>query len=253
VRKAILVPALVLAIAGLAVSFSRTAVAAANPAVPAAEEQGIPRVLLVTGGHDHDASFYTVFEERRRLFRTNVDPHPVAFRRELRKHYDVIVLYDSVSTVPDNQKKNLQDFVEAGKGLVVLHHAIVDFPDWPWWYREVVGGKYLLKAEEGLPASTYKHDVEFLIEPVGEHPITAGIRPFRIIDEGYKNLWISDKVKVILKTENKQYADGPFGWISPYPKSRVVYLKLGHDRKAHDNPSYRDLVTNAILWAAGKK
>ena len=49
------------------------------------------RVLLVTGGHDHESSFYGVFEGHRDLC-VNVDPHPVAFRNDLRKSYDVLVL-----------------------------------------------------------------------------------------------------------------------------------------------------------------
>ncbi len=65
-------------------------------------------VLLVTGGHDHEASFYRVFEDDRR-FRVNVDPHPVAFRNDLRKRYDILVLYDSVQELPDRQKQNLRE------------------------------------------------------------------------------------------------------------------------------------------------
>ena len=53
--------------------------------------------------------------------------------------------------ISDAEKTNLRDFVEAGKGIVVLHHAIADYQDWEWWYKEVVGGKYLLKPEGSMP------------------------------------------------------------------------------------------------------
>ena len=52
-------------------------------------------------------------------------------------------------------------------------------------------------------------------------------------------------------------ADRPEGekavaWIGPWEKSRVVVIQLGHGREAHENPKYRELVRNAILWSAGK-
>jgi type 1 glutamine amidotransferase len=65
-------------------------------------------------------------------------------------------------------------------------------------------------------------------------------------------MWISPKVKVLLKTNNPT-SDGPVAWISPYDRSRVVYIELGHDHLAHQHPGYRTLVKQAILWAAGRE
>jgi uncharacterized protein len=161
------------------------------------------------------------------------------------------VLYDFSQELDDNGRKNLQDFLEGGKGLVVLHHAIADYQSWPWWYQEVVGGKYLLKPEGSMPGSTYKHDEDLLVRPVGSHPITANIGPMHIRDETYKGMWMSPSNKVLLQTDNPT-SDGPVAWISAYPKSRVVYLELGHDSAAHRNPAYRALVRNSILWSAGR-
>ena len=72
-----------------------------------------------------------------------------------------------------------------------------------------------------------------------------------IIDETYKGMWISPDVKVLLKSDDPT-SDGPVAWISPYAKSRVICIQLGHDHLAHDHPMYRNLVKNAILWAGGK-
>jgi type 1 glutamine amidotransferase len=64
-------------------------------------------------------------------------------------------------------------------------------------------------------------------------------------------MWISPENKVLLRTDDPT-SDGPVAWISPYQKSRVIVIQLGHDRLAHEHPAYRDLVKNAILWAGGK-
>jgi type 1 glutamine amidotransferase len=242
---------------GFQVSLARGAEWAATGAVtiPAKwtmdpKDKNAVNVLLVTGGHDHETSFYEVFEHMRDI-RVNVDPHPVAFRGDLRKRYDVIVLYDMIQDLPEAQKKNLQDFVEAGKGLVVLHHAIASFQNWPWWWKEVVGGRYLLAAEGDAPASTYLHDVDLQVRVVGKSPVTKGLPPVKIIDETYKLMWRAPGVQVLLETEHPT-SDTGLAWISPYTKSRVIYIQLGHGREAHENAWYRQLVRNAILWSAGR-
>ena len=160
------------------------------------------------------------------------------------------MLYDMMKSIDEKRRTNLRNFVESGKGVVVLHHAIGDNADWPWWYEEVVGGRYLFEPVNGK-ASSYKHDEAQTISITAEHPITKGLGTFRILDETYKDMWISPKVKVLLRSNNPT-SDGPVAWISPYEKSRVVYIQLGHDRNANLNPKYQQLVRNAIRWAAGK-
>lgn len=236
---------------GFVASFRR-GVAWAAGGVPAMALAAAPvRALVVTGGHDHDPAFYSIFDNEPGIAAT-VNPHPTAYRGDMQKRVDVLVLYDMVQEVAEEQKQRLEAFVEAGKGVVVLHHAIASFNNWEWWWREVVGGRYLLKPDGGQAASTYKHDVELNATPVGEHPITRGVPPMRIFDETYKGMWISPKVKVLMTTDEAT-SDGPLVWVSPYEKSRVVYIQLGHGREAHVHPGYRKLVTNAIRWAAGRQ
>jgi type 1 glutamine amidotransferase len=207
----------------------------------AAFAQAPLRVMLVTGGHDHAPSFYSVFAEQKDIV-TNVNPHPIAYKNSLVK-YDVVVLYDMVDDLPDSQKAHLKAFAESGKGLVVLHHALVNFQNWPW-YRETIGGQY-------LPTSTYSHDEELDIDISGDHPITRGLGKFHLNDETYKGMWISDKSTVLLRTNNST-SDGPVAWVSPYTKSRVAVIQLGHGPSAHNNPQWRTVVHNAILWAGGR-
>jgi type 1 glutamine amidotransferase len=209
------------------------------------------RILVVTGGHDYEASFYTLFEGQADLIWTHAATSKAAFASDIRRTCDVLVLYDMSAELEEKGRANLRDFLESGKGVVVLHHAIADYPSWSWWSKEVVGGKYLLKEEGGMPASTYKHDEELFVRPAAQHPIVSGIGPMHLWDETYKGMWISPDVQVLLKTDNPT-SDGPVAWISPYQKSRVVYVQLGHDSAAYRYSAYRTLVRNAIFWTAGK-
>ena len=111
-------------------------------------------------------------------------------------------MYDFTRDLDDTCKKNLRDFVESGKGVVVLHHALLNYQTWPWWYEEVVGGRYRLSPEGKIPRSSVKNDQQIFVTPQGEHPVTAGIAPFHITDETYKQMWISDRVRPLLTTDN---------------------------------------------------
>ncbi len=208
------------------------------------------RVELVSGGHDHDGTIYGVFEGRADM-RVIVNPHPDAFRDKVLKDTDVVVLYDTIQSLPEARRKNAEQFLQGGRGLVVLHHAIADFQDWRWWWQDVVGGRYLLNPDLGMPRSTYRHDQEMLVTPVGKHPITAGLGSFYITDETYKGMWHSPKAIPLLRTDH-DLNDPVVAWISPYEKARVVYLQLGHDRLAHQHPVFRELVHRCVLWAAGR-
>jgi len=215
-----------------------------------ARDPGAVRALVVTGGHDYDTEFYTLFEGKWLNWKHAVS-NVEAFNSDIRDKYDVLVLYDLSAELNQTGKDNLRSFVESGKGLVVLHHALADYNSWNWWWNTVVGGRYVLQAEGETPASTYLHDVELFVRPTGSHPVTDDIGPLHLRDETYKGMWISPKVKVILETDEAT-SDGPVAWISPYEKSRVVCIQLGHDRLAHLYPAYRELVKRAILWSAGR-
>jgi uncharacterized protein len=208
------------------------------------------RLLLVMGGHEHEISFYEMFTGNPD-YQITVDPHPKAFRGNMSTSYDVLVLYDLADVTEAAERAALRQFVESGNGVVVLHHAIADNQDWPWWYEEVVGGRYLLKAQGSQPGSKFKHDVEMEIRPAGCHPVLTGIGPFRILDEAYKQMWVSPRVQPLLVTGAPEN-DRVVAWISPYEKSRVVYIQLGHGSSAHRNPIYRRLVQNGIAWTAGR-
>jgi hypothetical protein len=210
-------------------------------------QAGVVKAVLITGGHEHDADFYELFDGYEELDHLPVDTSANAFKKDLRGKYDVVIMYDFSRDLDDAGKKNLRDYVESGGGVVVLHHALLNYQDWNWWDDEVVGGSYRLTS----PSSSVKNDQQIFATPAGKHPITAGIAPFHVQDEAYKNLRMSPKIKPLLTTDNPT-SDTNLAWVGPLEGARVVAIQLGHGRSAFGHPSYRALVHNAVLWAAGK-
>lgn len=229
-------------------------VAAATVGSLHAAPSGSVRVLLVTGGHGHEPSFYSIFDaqadsDAQPRMTVNVEPHPFAFRSDFTRGYDVLALYDMVQfdEIEEARRRNLQKFVESGKGVVILHHALCSYNSWEWWWRSVAGVRYLQKPDGAQTASTYRHDENLRIRPASDHPVLAGVGPMEFVDETYKRMWMSPTNKVLLTTDNPT-SDGPVAWVSAYEKSRVVVIQPGHGREAHLHPGYRRLVRNAVLW-----
>ncbi len=223
------------------------------PAVlgPPAPSADAVKGLLITGGHGHEAAFYSLFNGHKDIDWLPVDTAANAFKKDLRGKYDVIIMYDFTRELDDAGKKNLRDFVESGKGVVVLHHALLNYQTWTWWSEDVVGGRYRLQNEGQSPSSSVKDDQSIDVTPTGAHPVLRGIDPFHITDEAYKNLYMSPRIKPLLTTDNPT-SDTNLAWLGPCATSRVVAIQLGHGHSAFGHPSYRTLVHNAILWAAGR-
>ena len=218
---------------------------------PSGPSPGAVKALLITGVHDHEAAFYSLFSADKDIDWLPVDTAANAFKKDLRSQYDVIIMYDFTRDLDDAGKANLRAFVESGKGVVVLHHALLNYQTWTWWSEEVVGGRYRLQREGQNRSSSVKNDQQIFVSPAGSHSILAGIHPFHIEDEAYKNLYMSPRIKPLLTTDNPT-SDTNLAWIGPGEKFRVAAIQLGHGHSAFGHPSYRRLVHNAVLWAAGR-
>jgi uncharacterized protein len=224
------------------------------PHPPANTASNAVRALVVTGGHSYPTALYSVFEGMEGIAWKHAVSQTEAFKSDLRDKYDVIVLHDYSEQLGAKEQENLRAFVESGKGVVSTHHAIVDYTNWPWWYEEVVGGKYFTQTAGAHEKSEYKEGVAFVSRPAkgsGGHAITRGIGPIVTRDEAYRKMWFSDKITVLMETD-EPLNDRPVVYIGPHPKAKSVYIQLGHEEETLRHPAYLKLVRNAILWAAGK-
>ena len=216
------------------------------------------RVLLVHGGHDFETNqFLQVFRDNPEVKLTVVQ-HPAAqawFKPERAREYDVLVFYDMWQSISDEAKADLVALVKQGKPLVALHHCLGSFQKWDE-YANIIGGRYHLDKwlDHGVekPGSTYRHDVDFKIHVADPaHPITRGVADFAIHDETYGGFEVKPDSHVLLTTDEPSNGRN-LAWWKTYGAARVVYLQLGHDHQAWDNPNYRRLLEQAIRWAARK-
>ena len=254
------------------------------------------RVLLVTKGHPFDkTAFFGVFDANPEIVWTHVE-QPAAqwlFHPERAAGFDVIVCYDMpgieftggdppvrFEEPPPWYQEGLQALLEAGKGLVMLHHAIAGWPTWPG-YAELVGGRFhyqpaVLRAVD-YPDSGYRFDVRHRVELLDvDHPICQGVAPsFDITDELYLFPVFDDDVVPLMRS-TYEFVDANFysadhairgrrntnegwrhpegsnlvAWVKHAGRSPLAYIQFGDGAETYADANYRRIVANAIRWAA---
>jgi type 1 glutamine amidotransferase len=250
----------------------------------------------VTKGHPFDAdAFFAVFDANAAITWTHIEhPDALALVEPVRAaDFDVFVMYDmpginftrsdppaEFPSPPDGYAEAFRSLLDAGKGMVFLHHAIAGWPAWEA-YAHIVGGRfhYQPAALDGVeyPDSGYRHDVTHTVEVLDpDHPICAGIGDtFTITDEVYLFPVLEHEVQPLMRSRHT-FTDTAFfsadrairgrrddrtGWTHPpgsnlvawtkqVGSSPIAYIQFGDGPATYADPNYRRIIANAISWAA---
>lgn len=211
-------------------------------------------VLVIAGGHSFDTlSFQRMFDEMESLdYDFILQPEANRFLTETEDFkYNVLVFYDMWKTISEQEKNAYLRMCDKGVPMLFLHHSLVSYQQWPE-FEKLIGGKYVEPPKtEPLPASelsTYKHDVWVDVRiPDKNHPVTRGMKDFRIFDEVYGNYRVGAKVVPLLVTSHPE-STPVIGWENRYKNSRIIYLQPGHDKNAYADENYRRLILQSINY-----
>jgi uncharacterized protein len=254
-------------------------------ALPLAAQNSIPlfkkgmiRALILSGRNNHD--WRTTTPQLRKLlldtgrFDVRVNEEPAGMTGETLAAYHVVVLDYNGPRWGAISERALEEFVQSGRGLVVVHGASWAFnglpvladhhvptsiiePPWPE-YRRMIGGVWSLDP----PATGHAPRHEFTVKIVDrQHPVTRGIEDFTVNDELYHNMRMEPDVHVLAAAfddpANKTSSgvagtgkDEPILWTVAYGKGRVFHTTLGHDVAAMSAPGFVATFTRGAEWAA---
>ncbi len=255
-------------------------------------------VLVIAKGHPYERdAFMAIFDDLPGIACSLVE-QPAA-QKLMTRHgmagFDALVLYDmpgldfsapgaprAVAPDPEFQQGFL-DLLDAGKGVVALHHAIAGWPAWPE-YAQLLGGRFLYSPatlrDTPRQDSGYRHDVPHQVRVLDEtHPIAAGLpATFPLTDELYLFEVFDDLVEPLLASSHTFTQDNFYsavqavsgqmfsntgwshpegsnliGWTKRARNSPLVYLQPGDGPATYNDPNYKRLIENAIRWAASAK
>lgn len=178
--------------------------------------------------------------------------------------------------------RDLEAMLDAGVGLVVVHHALASWPTWDGW-AEAVGGRFLYAPGElggthwpssGTCRARYCAHV---VDP--SHPVCAGIGDLQLDDEPYLCPVFEADIVPLLRGDFDRdprrfvstyehvvvggamapdCAGHPRGsdlvaWATSAGSSPIVYIQPGDSAATFALPGYRRLVTNALQWVASPR
>ncbi len=225
---------------------------------------------VVTGGHSYDVPNF------HRLFRAmdGVDAYVqpmddfAASPEAVREAYDAVVFYTMLRGLPQTKEElawwqgdhraALEHLGTTPQGIVMLHHAILGYPEWPLWRKWV-----------GVPDpkfESYHFDETVRSEiAVADHPITAGLAAWEMTDETYVAAGPGGHSHVLITTDHPKSMRA-IAWTrepggvpergerrSGHPSGRRVFCyQSGHDSKTWQEASFRQVLRRGILWAAGR-
>jgi type 1 glutamine amidotransferase len=206
------------------------------------------KTAVVTGGHAFDVlHFHQFFRDL-----SQVDAYIQhleewsASSEQIRDSYDAVLFYFMPTEGPaagGREKAALEHLGESKQGIVVLHHAILAYPDWPLW-DQVVGIQDR--------RFDFYEDQEMRIEVVDpDHPITGGLQGWQMIDETYAMNDAGPDSEVLL-TIDHPHSMRTIAWTRHHKRARVFCLELGHDDRAWSDPHLRTIVERGLQWVSGK-
>lgn len=252
-----------------------------------------PTLLVVSGGHPYDEEAFNALLLELGDWTIRHLMHPeaeAAIARGAADKADAVLFYDmagyafgegKVRTRPPSPAfiEAIERRLAAGRGMVLMHHALAGWAEWPRW-AEIAGGRFLYQPGEVRGRrcldSGYRHDVTYRVETVSDHPVTRAIpASFEITDELYLAEIFEDDVIPLLRADHAFVAanfysaahavsgrmfdnsgwDHPpgsplVGWARSEGEARIVTLQFGDGPVAYRNPHLVQLLANALGWTA---
>lgn len=218
------------------------------------------RVLLLSGQNNHDWKSTTpklkAILEESGLFAVDVTEKPDRLTTRFLESYNVILsnwnafgIDPSSSGWPSQTRQAYIDFVRRGGGHVVVHAGSASFPEW-----EEYGRLTLATWKNGQSSHGPRHEFPVRIDNAA-HPVTAGMKPFTILDELWNRPGVAAGAEVLASSYSAAEKEGTRQWepavlAGLFGAGRSVTILLGHDAESMDNPGFQALLKRSVKWAA---
>jgi type 1 glutamine amidotransferase len=276
----------------LALTLAAALVAVAAAIAPAAEKapaaEPALKALIVDGQNNHAWQATTPLLkaqlEQTGLFKVDVATSPEkgqdmsGFKPDFAA-YNVVVSNYNGDDWPEETRKALVDYMQAGGGLVIVHAADNAFAKWPEW-NEMIGvggwggrnekdGPYLRWRDgqvvrDMTPGGGGSHGSQHPF-PINvreaEHPVTKGLPPvfMHSKEELYNRMRGPAKNLTVLATALSPKDKGGSGEEEPvlmtiqYGKGRVFHTVLGHAAEQMKSVAFIVTYQRGAEWAATGK
>ncbi|NQU54216.1 MAG: ThuA domain-containing protein [Bacteroidetes bacterium] len=218
------------------------------------------RVLILSGSNNHDWSATTPFLENMYsetgLFSVEITEKPDILKSDDLEKYDVIV--SNWNSWPENDlrwnrelEKAILQFINKGGGFVFFHASTSAFYKWTE-FREITCASWEENTGHGK-----RDTVEVFIENQ-DHPVTKGMKDFKLFDELWINARTNENLLVLgSATDKTQKIEGNSNqsaiFVNEVGKGHIFHTILGHDVEAMKSNGFKQLMLRGTEWAATGK
>jgi hypothetical protein len=212
------------------------------------------RLAVVTGGHSFDVpAFHHLFQRMDGIsaYVQSMDDF-ASSPKSVRQGYDAIVFYTMLQEGPADKALSwyagtpltaLSELGEVEQGIVALHHALLAYPHWPLW-DELVG-----ISDRDFDYSLDETVHSRIADP--DHPITAGLGPWEMVDEVYLMEDASEGSQVLITYDHPRSMT-TIAWVRRHRNARVFCYQAGHGSRAYSHRNFQEVLRRGILWSAGR-
>ncbi len=217
-----------------------------SDAAPAEKTSAEKTKVLLLGGRGHDwRGFHAVISEvleKTGDFEVTLSDQLDDLKSQGINKYDVVLFYGSGGNFTDeSQEQGLEQFVQAGHGLVGVHATDAFKKSDVYW--KMLGGRFI-----GHGGGSFTIRIEDK-----KHPVTATSKDFEITDETYRDRYHPDfKLHSLGRIDRGQEQQSMI-WAQQYGKGRIFNTTLGHGKPAWTNPALQKLVVRGLYWTAGRQ
>jgi len=212
------------------------------------------KTAVVTGGHEYDVvKLHLLFRGLDGIdaYIQHMDDF-ASSPEEVRDSYDAVVFYTMLMEGPHEEglpgyagkpKAAVEHLGATSQGIIMLHHAILAYPQCETW-SDIVG---ITKRSFGFHIGQSIH----VQVSDSDHPVTAGLKEWDMIDETYTMSEPGSDSHPLLTVDHPK-SMRTIAWTRQYRMSRVLCLQSGHDDGTWRNARFREVLRRGILWCSGR-
>lgn len=180
--------------------------------------------------------------------------------------YKVLVLNNCTelaAILNEEQRARVEQWYEAGGGIVALHAALVRQTGWEW-FNELAGcdfdsdsefleAKVIVDPAAKDHPTVRGHGMEFLYQAdwTNHDRSVTGLEGFQVLLRVDETSY--EPVRKYFRDRNGKAMgkDHPIAWLHTNGGGRFFYTELGHDVRSLSTAFARQHIVEAIRWAAG--
>ena len=217
------------------------------------------KIAVITGGHPFDVQpFHQLFQGLPgvEVYIQHTDEF-TSEPAEVRDSYDALLFYSMFKPTPSDEmpwyggkpKTAFDRLGQTRQGIILIHHALLAYPDWPVW-DEICGMRTRLMR-------SYHPGEEVMVEIADpQHPISQGLTPWSMIDETYilNGAVMPTEIpgnQLIFTTQQPKSVPA-LGWTRQYQQARVFNFISGHGYATYANPGFQRALANGIHWVVSQ-